>query len=258
MIRKNLENSFPEKTTTEIKEIIYKFRRNFCDTMVESIKCFSISENELRKRVTYINPDVFGTFHEKKQSIIIVLPHYTNWEIIGIAVGLLPYSTFHALYKPLKNKNANSFVRSSRERYGLNLLPAKTVREVLPKALTDKRWHCFGFVADQLPRPSSAIWLDFLNQKTAFYRGAAVYAQKYNLPIVYGQMSRIKRGHYEMFLKVLCEKSSELSQEKITELHVRALEKQIIEKPENWLWSHKRWKYKFEDHIRETPFKKQK
>jgi len=256
IIEGNLKNSFPEKSKAEIKTISRKFQRNFCDLILESVKCFSISGKALKQKVTYLNPEVFSEYYKLKRNVLLVCPHYTNWELIGIGLGLLPVDTFHILYKPVKNKVVNNYLLKSREQFGLKLLPAKSIKTELPEIINDGEWHCFAFVADQMPKPTSAIWFDFLNQKTGFFRGPAIYSKKYNLPLIYAEMNQVKRGHYELFLKPICDDPSKFSQEELTKMHVKEMEAQIKAIPENWLWSHKRWKHNYEDYISETTIEK--
>jgi KDO2-lipid IV(A) lauroyltransferase len=83
-----------------------------------------------------------------------------------------------------------------------------------------------------------------LNQETPVYRGTEKIAVKLNLPVVYINVKRIKRGYYQVVAEMLCENPSSTSEGEISELHTRKLEKQILTQPETWLWSHRRWKHK--------------
>jgi len=72
VVFQNLTNSFPEKSSVEIKQLARKFYRHFCDLIVESIKLFSISKEELIKRCKFTNPDLLDRFYDQGRSIIIV------------------------------------------------------------------------------------------------------------------------------------------------------------------------------------------
>jgi KDO2-lipid IV(A) lauroyltransferase len=107
-----------------------------------------------------------------------------------------------------------------------------------------KELTCNVFISDQTPMPDSAYWTTFLNQDTPVFKGTEVIAKKLNMPIIYASMKKVKRGYYEMFSETLVENPATTADGEISELHTRRLEKDINEQPQDWLWSHRRWKYK--------------
>jgi KDO2-lipid IV(A) lauroyltransferase len=81
----NLAKAFPEKSEAERKIICRKFYRHFCDLVLESIKNFSISDAQARKRFVTINPEVINDYADQGQSVIVSGGHYTNWELWAIS-----------------------------------------------------------------------------------------------------------------------------------------------------------------------------
>ncbi len=99
--------------------------------------------------------------------------------------------------------------------------------------------------ADQNPGDvKKAHWVDFLGRDTACLHGPENYAKFNNLPVVFFDLTRIKRGYYKMEIKKLVDKPLETEPGEITQKYMSALAKAIYKAPENWLWSHKRWKHK--------------
>ena len=86
--------------------------------------------------------------------------------------------------------------------------------------------------------------MDFLHQKTAVLFGAEMMAHTYDMSVVFFRMRKVRRGYYEMELELITENPKEMSWGQITETHTKLLEKEILQQPENWIWSHKRWKRK--------------
>ena len=86
--------------------------------------------------------------------------------------------------------------------------------------------------------------MTFLNQDTPVFFGAEKYAVELNSPVVFGTIHKVKRGFYELEYEVLCETPMETANGEITEMNTKRLEKDIIKKPEFWLWTHRRWKHK--------------
>ena len=242
VVQTNLSNSFPEKSDLELQEIMTNFYRHFCDIIMESIKSFTISEKQLRKRLVIKNPEFSNTFAEKGKSIIFVGGHYNNWEICAQAFSMYSSHKCIGIYKPLSNTFFNDKINSSRSKYGLSLVSMKQTKkwfnnDSVPKAIV--------FGSDQNPsNPKRAHWLEFLNQDTAVLFGAEKYSKEYNWPVVFVNISKVKRGYYEVEYSLITDTPRDEEHGRITEDFTKRLEQDIINKPEYWLWSHKRWKHK--------------
>ena len=104
-----------------------------------------------------------------------------------------------------------------------------------------------AFVADQTPAKGDIkYWTRFLSQDTPVFLGAEKIATKYDMAVIFFNNQKIKRGYYSMTVEVLFEHSAGLPEHAVTEAHVRKLEEIILEKPQYWIWSHRRWKHKRE------------
>jgi KDO2-lipid IV(A) lauroyltransferase len=101
-----------------------------------------------------------------------------------------------------------------------------------------------AFIADQAAWRDSAHWMTFLNQDTSVFTGPEKLAAKFNYPVVFMNIKRPRRGYYEIFPELLIAEPKETQPNEISERFTRRLEKEIIEDPVIWLWSHKRWKHK--------------
>ncbi len=102
-----------------------------------------------------------------------------------------------------------------------------------------------AFVADQTPPVEGAYWTNFLNQDTPFYTGPVRLAKRFDRPIVYASViPQHKRGYYYIRLKVLSHSPKEQTIPQLMDSFIQSLEKDIVERPQYWLWSHKRWKHK--------------
>ena len=103
----------------------------------------------------------------------------------------------------------------------------------------------YAFITDQTP-PKADIkyWTQFLNQETPVYLGAEKIAMKFNMAVVFFNIRKTGRGKYILKPELLFDDCSGLADHDITEAHVRKLEELIVNKPEYWIWSHRRWKYK--------------
>ena len=243
VVKDNLRNSFPKKTEEEINKLCRKFYRYLCDLFLETFKTLSISKEEMFKRCSISQPamELFNKLNAEKKSCIIVMGHFGNWEWGGNAYSLVCKQQLFVIYHPLQNKKFNQLIINMRNRFGTKLIVMKdTFRDMLSNK---KMISSTAFIADQTPPPESAYWTTFLNQQTPVFRGTELVARKLNYPVVYVTVQKIKRGYYELFAEILCEEPQKTMEGEISEMHTKRLEKDIIDHPEIWLWSHRRWKH---------------
>jgi KDO2-lipid IV(A) lauroyltransferase len=247
IVYQNLGNAFPDKSQSEIHQIARKFYRHLCDLIVESVKLFSISKEEVIARFKFVNPEVLDAFYDQHKSIIIVAGHYNNWEMFAQNCNLQMKHQAVGIYTPLTNPYFEKKFTASRGRYNVILLPKDRVKAYFAGHKEQLMAVIFG--TDQSPSSSTrrVYWTNFLNQETAVMYGSEKYAREYNFPVIFARIKKIKRGWYNIEFELMEENPAAAEYGSITEKHTRALEKQILEQPEYWLWTHRRWKRKKSD-----------
>jgi KDO2-lipid IV(A) lauroyltransferase len=244
VVATNLKNSFPEKTDKELKIIEKKFYRHLSDILVETFKSTHMTRANQKKRFTYSSLEIIDKLREEKRDIIAIMGHYNNWEWPTLLPYYLKYKTI-IIYKPLQNKYFNRFINNHRSEHGIVLTPtSQVIREIINCRKNDINTVSV-FISDQIPSKGDIkYWTTFLNQDTAVFTGAGKIASKYDMAIVFFNVQKVKRGYYNLNIEPLFDHTEGLSEEMITEKHVRRLEEIIKEKPEYWIWSHRRWKHK--------------
>jgi Kdo2-lipid IVA lauroyltransferase/acyltransferase len=242
VVQSNLLKSFPEKTNDERYEIEKSFYKHLLDLIFESIKTMTISRGQIQKRFIFKNLEQITKYTESGQSVIVVSGHYGNWEWGPLASANALKSKVLVVYKPLTNKRFGDLLNDMRARFGAIMIPMKqTLRKVIEYKSTPS---LIVLVGDQTPpREESQYFTSFLNQQTAIFLGVEKIAIKTNYPVFYFNINKIKRGHYECSLKPLVYIPEETIEHEITNIHTQELENIIRNKPEYWLWSHKRWKF---------------
>jgi KDO2-lipid IV(A) lauroyltransferase len=244
VVATNLKNSFPEKTDKELKIIEKKFYRHLSDILIETFKSTHMTRADQKKRFTYSNLEIIDKLREEKRDIIAIMGHYNNWEWPTLLPYYLKYKTI-IIYKPLQNKYFNRFINNHRSEHGIVLTPTSQVIREIINCRKNNINTVSVFISDQIPSKGDIkYWTTFLNQDTAVFTGAGKIGSKYDMAIVFFHVQKVKRGYYNLNIELLFDHTEGLSEEAITEKHVRRLEEIIKENPEYWIWSHRRWKHK--------------
>lgn len=243
VVQENLRNAFPNKTTAALKTIEKQFYQHLFDILLEGIKGFSLSKDVLLKRQVYLNQGLPQQLIDRGKSAIIVGGHYGNWEWGGMIAPFYVTAEVAILFSPIKNPYIDHYIKTSRGLYNTTLWASHQA----PRAFKTNQGKptVFVLIADQSPsNPKRAYWLQFLNQDTAVLRGPAAYAHSYNIPLLFIDIQRVKRGYYTMEVSMLAENPQDYQPEELSALYMQKLEACIHKRPELWLWSHRRWKHK--------------
>jgi Kdo2-lipid IVA lauroyltransferase/acyltransferase len=240
----NLERSFPQKTVAERKKIEKQYFRNLANLVVEFIKMRHIRPESINKRMQLVNPEMLESLYMQKKSLFVAIGHCGNWEWLGHKLAHLHLHKPFAAVKPLSDPNFDAYMRSIRMRFGVpELIPfKKTYRTLLNNKQTT---NAVVLASDQTPtRKEINYWTIFLNQETPFFLGIGKMASALDYAVLFFDIRRKSRGYYEIEIKPVTLNPSELSPQEITEKYVNLLEEAIVRQPDNWLWSHRRWKHK--------------
>ncbi len=241
VVQNNLRNSFPHLSLAELKLIEKKFYRNLTDVFLESLKLYTISKKSLQKRMKLVNPEVFQDLQKEGKGAILIGAHFNNWEWMALALGTYMQQDLYSVYKPIKEKSIDELMLKIRSRFGASIVPMKAFPKTVLK--NKNRATVNLMLSDQSPHKSKLdYYSEFLNQDTPVYLGAEKLMNAAGLALLFVEVKRIKRGYYEMKIVSLADKDSGIMGAS-TELHLSHLESLIMNEPQNWLWSHKRWKH---------------
>ncbi len=239
----NLKNSFPEKGKKEIEMLAKQFYTHLADRVVESIKCVTISEEEIQERVITENMELLNDYYDKGRHVVLMVGHIASWEFAGYKLSINSRFWNFAIVSKVSNKYFNQLVQDTRGKLGMHLVTMKDANLFFKKELP--QLSVGAFISDQSPpTPSRAYWATFLNQDTPFFTGAERYARQHNCVVIYPKIVQTSRGHYSARLHLITENPQTEAENRITEKFVRLLESHLREYPSDWLWSHKRWKHK--------------
>jgi KDO2-lipid IV(A) lauroyltransferase len=244
VIVNNIKNSFPELSNSQVNALSIKFYGYFTDLMVEFFRGSAISKKEMLDRVSLVNEQIITNYLDKGIPVVLVAGHQGNWEWAVHRLALSE-NLYDIVYQKLSSPLFNDFTFWVRSRFGSNVLMEKRESVILARDRKNiPRAICLA--ADQSPsKPESAYWTNFLNQPTGFFTGMERFAREYEYPVIFVELIRIKRGYYTMSFEELIKPSYyNVKKGDIIELFARRLEKSVLKYPDQYLWSHKRWKHK--------------
>lgn len=248
VIEQNINRSFPNASEKEKKRIRRNFYRHLTQLLAESVKGLAISENELKRRITVKNPEIMDELFNANKNVLLVSGHYNNWEWVILSQALLFKHKALGIGMPMTSKFWDKKVNQRRSRFGMKVVHSKNYKEALRE--NPEELKSVLVLSDQSPGNSlKSYWTTFLNQETAVLFGAELMAHQLDYAVVFYVLHKVKRGKYEMELKLITDTPSEKPWGEITEAHTRLLEQEIIAQPEFWLWSHKRWKREIPENL---------
>lgn len=248
VILENLKHSFPEKNSREIRNISKKFYRHLCDLIFETIKMKAMHEQDFRERMVFQETELLNRYFREGRSVIVLTMHYNNWEWSS-AMPLFVKHEILGVYKPLHNPVFDQYLNQMREKMGSCLVQNAKILRVLLEKKEKGEPVLTWLAADQTPPEFHKFWMRFLNQETMFYPGPAYLSKRFNFPLFFQKIEKTGRGRYTSVFELLFENPRDKSEKEIMEAYIKKMEEVIKEKPEYYLWSHKRWKHQPPDKI---------
>jgi KDO2-lipid IV(A) lauroyltransferase len=242
VVRDNLTHAFPEKSADEIEAIMRRFYRSFCDQWIETVKLLSMSNRSLNKRMTG-NWEVLQQLGEEGKNTYLLTGHTYNWEWANAAVALNTPQSYACVYLPLSSKGFDKLMLRIRERTGTRMISMKALKSGF-KSLLGKQ-HILGLAGDQNPAVVEvAEWIPFMHREAPFFRGPEMMPRRAKAAVVLIGIRKVKRGYYRAYLERICDDASLTAPGEILKRYVNFIETQLHAQPENYLWSHRRWKHK--------------
>jgi KDO2-lipid IV(A) lauroyltransferase len=243
-VRENLALALPHLTDKERKTIEKKFYQHMCDMFLEMIKTMTISPEEMRRRFVLTNVELIKEYEEKGKSVVLVASHYASWEWLLTLNAQIKFRGI-GVYKKIVNPYFDKLVRKIRSKYDAELVETKKIIPLMAQNQRDGILSMYGLASDQSPKLDRAFhWDNFMGIEVPVHTGAEMLARKYNLSVLFVKVKKVKRGYYEATFIPICDTPKKADGFEITHTYLKEVEKQILEAPEYYLWTHKRWKHR--------------
>jgi KDO2-lipid IV(A) lauroyltransferase len=241
----NLSIAFPDKTEKERNKIAKNFYYRFTDNFIESIKLLSLSKKEITKRFR-CDETIVNTLLSEGKNVQMLLGHFFNWEFANLAYSIAIPNSLVIVYMHIENKLFLRLFNKIRSRFGSHLVNAtRFVKEYRPYT---RILHAMVLVGDQNPgAPEKSYWTKYFGKTVPFVAGPEKSARLTNSAVIVGRVFRVKRGYYQSEIKLITKEARSLQEGEITKQMVAFLENAIQQQPANYLWSHRRWKWEFDE-----------
>lgn len=243
-VQENLDLALPHLSKVEKKAIEKKFYKHMCDMFLEMIKTMSITQSEIEKRFVIENFEVYKDLENKGKSIALMCGHYASYEWL-ISINSKINFKGYAIYKRINNIHFDNLIKKIRSRFKAYLINSKHSIALIEENEKLGIKGLYGFASDQSPmlKPSN-YWSKFMGIEVPVHTGAEMLAKRFDMNVIFIKVKKVKRGHYVGTFEVLSENVKEIPNYELTETFLRKIEQQIIEAPEFYLWTHKRWKHR--------------
>lgn len=246
VVRENLALTLAHLSDAQRKVIEKKFYKHMCDMFLEMIKTMSMSPEEMERRFHVTNIDLVRDYAKKGKSVILVASHYASYEWLLTINPKLGFQGV-AVYKRLANPYFDKLVRKIRSKYNTEMIET---RKAIPTMAQNQRngvLSLYGLASDQSPKMERIFHsMKFMGVEVPVHTGAETLAKKYDLAVLFVEVKKARRGYYEATFIPLADNPKDFENFKITEMYLKEVEKQILEAPEFYLWTHKRWKHRIE------------
>lgn len=234
---------FPHKDQDELKRIRKDFYRHMCDMFLEMVKTLDLTKEVVKERYKVTNIEVLQNI-AKDKSVLIVCSHYANWEW-NVSINNYIDAKGYAVYQKIGNRYFDGLIRKIRAKWNTTLITQQDTVKTVYRNVQNQVISVYGMVSDQSPQAKRAqYWREFMGVKVPIFNGPESMARKLDLAVVFLKVSKIKRGYYQAEFIPITIEGKQTQKNEITDRFLQLTEQQIMEKPEHYLWTHKRWKHR--------------
>jgi KDO2-lipid IV(A) lauroyltransferase len=244
VVTANLKTCFGSEVGTQQ---LKKWRKDYYHVLrryvLEAMYVAAMPAQKLVKMVDIAQKEHWLDYFDRHRGVVIMASHYGNWEMNMVLLPALLKRRVVAFYKPISDPVMGRFMHSIRSAYGLELYPIEQTVRIMTQ-MNDKQ-VLYIFIGDQSPVNLNGVyWNTFMDRKTPWFTGAEKLARRFEYPVVY--LHQEPQDHrplcYTLRFELMSQHPKAEAEGSITERYSRLLEAEIRNKPEYWLWSHKRWK----------------
>ena len=239
LIRSNIINALPNLTKQELEIIIKKMWNNYGRILSEYIFIKKFRNSNLNDNLLVEGNEILQTIKKSHEPVIFISGHFDNFELMAMQIEKSGVK-LSAIYRPLNNIFLNKIMENIRSKYICKNQIKKGATSIRELLTMFKNGTSIALMIDQ--RVSEGISSNFFGQKALTTTIPAQFVKRFNCKIVPIYIERISGVNFKMRINEPINFSKDESIEKITDELNLYLEKMILQKPDQWIWTHNRWK----------------
>ncbi|WP_440925694.1 lysophospholipid acyltransferase family protein [Candidatus Pelagibacter sp.] len=239
VIRNNIKRALPEIDENNLKNIENSMWNNYGRIFAEYIFLKDFRYGKLASEVQIEGKEILNDIKENNKQVIFISGHLSNFELMAMFIEKSGIN-LSAIYRPLNNIFLNGIMESIRKKYICKNQIKKGLAGLKKLIKLKKKNYSTALMIDQ--RVSEGILSPLFNEKALTTTIPAQLVKKFNIPIVPVYIERINGLKFKITINQPLSFPQNLTQQQITDNLNQILEKFILSKPENWIWSHNRWK----------------
>ena len=239
IIHNNIKRALPKIDENNLKNIENSMWNNYGRIFAEYIFLKDFRYGKLASEVQIEGQEILNDIKENNKQVIFISGHLSNFELMAMFIEKSGIN-LSAIYRPLNNIFLNGIMENIRKKYICKNQIKKGLAGLKKLIKLKKKNYSSALMIDQ--RVSEGILSPLFNERALTTTIPAQLAKRFNIPIVPVYIERIKGLKFKIIISKPLSFSQDTSQQEITDTLNKILEKFILNKPENWIWSHNRWK----------------
>ena len=239
VVSKNLKIAFPKITDIEIKNYTNKMWNYYGEIFVEYLFLKKFRYGDLDNNIEVVGQNIFDEIKSKNESVIFISGHFDNFELMAMHIEKSGIN-LAAIYRPLNNKFLNFLMEKIRKKYICKNQIKKGIAGTKELLSCFKKNYSIALMVDQ--RVSQSIKSNFFGHKAYTTTIPAQFVKKFNCEVVPIYIERIDKINFKLTINNPINYSNDKSIEEITLDLNHIIEKMILRNPDQWIWSHDRWK----------------
>jgi KDO2-lipid IV(A) lauroyltransferase len=239
ILESNILKAIPNLDQNNINKIIYKMWGNYGRILSEYVFIKDFRNSDLKDNLQIEGQEILKKIKENNEPVIFVSGHFNNFELMAMHIEKSGIN-LAAIYRPLNNKFLNLIMEKIRKKYICKNQIKKGISGTKQMLSFFKKGLSVALMIDQ--RVSQGIKANLFNHPAFTTTIPAQFVKKFNCKIVPIYIERVKNVNFKLTVNEPIEYSKDDSIESITLSLNNLLEKMILKNPEQWIWSHNRWK----------------
>ena len=239
IIHANIKRGIPDINSEKLENITTSMWNNYGRLFSEYMFIKDFRYGKLSKKIQIEGQHILDEIKKSKKQVVFISGHFSNFELMAMHLEKTGIE-LSAIYRPLNNIFLNGLMEGIRKKFICKYQIKKGVGGLKKLIALKKKNFSTAMMIDQ--RVSQGIFSDLFNKEALTTTIPAQLVKKFNIPVVPIYIERIKGLNFKIFIHDPIKFSNEDTIENITLKLNQILERMILKNPEQWIWSHNRWK----------------